>query len=830
MHMLRKYREKAKNLPSSIYHNADKNQNSKISNKTDTDSEDEANADLIFEDSVNEYILKMVNFIKELAIFCFIFAAYAAITHDPPKVSKSPAAYPFFPTNSVIKDFYRGQILEAIEQARSSDFSFLMFYAPWDAESQAAKAEFLKTANYLKENVAFAAVNCWQPGSTCRNQYNKVFRWPVLIAYPAFGNGIQYNGPIESSHMISFLQKLMKPVKKASEIILDFEEAFIIAELNTLPGSEEYSVYYSTALKYLENDPLGRISFFVKPVKKTKNQLSFYLWHEVKILDLNQSDWKVDVIMQWILKNIYTTSSWTLPSGSKSLVLSNFLQPGPSLILFTPMNPFYGFSDYYMMLQEISQEYANCNNYAPNFDMKSKRLDNYLTYKHLKKICKSQIYGEKQKDVLSVTTNLVFFNETYNDRKKKNNLNLYEDIKSENCYDIFPQTFKNFRMIEASSSISRKEIKTSMLRDEFDPKSMLNLKKNQYNNKCKNLLEAEKLFKPIFEPVNLESVELSVAKLGCSNQTLEFVALNSLIYYNFAERLGLDLFSKKDKSGVVIVHQKLESHYVMKNAVTSTNIRRFIRNFTNNTLIRSTDTISDITSVTARSYHFNKTIQRSKPIYVKELTSKNFLDVVLNEGKSVLVMYYSKQCSYCNGISYIFLTLARKLSFVKNLQFRRIDGDINILPWEYTMDAFPTILFFPMFKKEETRVFPSDIPIDLTNLLGFVLSNFDSVTKLNAMYSICLHYQLEKEKRSCFTSVRSYTVALIEQMLKQWRKSNNRHRQIVLHNLRQLKQLQFLFTHKPEDLKLIQLYFNKLKFGLTNDYSSKSKESIKTEL
>lgn len=58
-------------------------------------------------------------------------------------------------------------------------------------------------------------------------------------------------------------------------------------------------------------------------------------------------------------------------------------------------------------------------------------------------------------------------------------------------------------------------------------------------------------------------------------------------------------------------------------------------------------------------------------------------------------MYYSKQCSHCNGISYIFLTLARKLSLVDNLQFARIDGDTNILPWEYTMEEFPTILFVP---------------------------------------------------------------------------------------------------------------------------------------
>lgn len=64
---------------------------------------------------------------------------YAAFTKDSPKVSKPPAAYPFFPEGSTIIYWYRGQINAAIEHARASDVTFVMYYAPWDAESQAAR-------------------------------------------------------------------------------------------------------------------------------------------------------------------------------------------------------------------------------------------------------------------------------------------------------------------------------------------------------------------------------------------------------------------------------------------------------------------------------------------------------------------------------------------------------------------------------------------------------------------------------------------------------------------------------------------------------------------
>lgn len=104
----------------------------------------------------------------------------------------------------------------AIDKARESDIAFVMFYAPWDAESQVVRQEFDLAARYMNKQITFAAVNCWQPGSECRRQYSKAYNWPVLIAYPSHGKGIQYKGPRTAAHIVKFLMTLSRPIIRLS--------------------------------------------------------------------------------------------------------------------------------------------------------------------------------------------------------------------------------------------------------------------------------------------------------------------------------------------------------------------------------------------------------------------------------------------------------------------------------------------------------------------------------------------------------------------------------------------------------------------------------------
>lgn len=110
-----------------------------------------------------------------------------------------------------MRDYFRGQISLATEYAKTADIAFVMFYAPWDAASQTIRGPFEEAARLMQNQVVFAAVNCWQPGGECRNQYSKVYKWPVLIAYAVHSRGVQYSGPYETHHFIKFLNAVAKP-------------------------------------------------------------------------------------------------------------------------------------------------------------------------------------------------------------------------------------------------------------------------------------------------------------------------------------------------------------------------------------------------------------------------------------------------------------------------------------------------------------------------------------------------------------------------------------------------------------------------------------------
>lgn len=64
----------------------------------------------------------------------------------------------FFFSDSVVTDWYRGQLSSALAAINTEDISFVMYYAPWDAESQYVRGEFEKAANILLDRVSLILI------------------------------------------------------------------------------------------------------------------------------------------------------------------------------------------------------------------------------------------------------------------------------------------------------------------------------------------------------------------------------------------------------------------------------------------------------------------------------------------------------------------------------------------------------------------------------------------------------------------------------------------------------------------------------------------------
>ncbi|KAG8236021.1 hypothetical protein J437_LFUL015972 [Ladona fulva] len=99
---------------------------------------------------------KMYAYGRELCfILALAFTSYAALQKVIPKVTMSPPASPFFDETSLVADFFRGQLGPALSRVVRSDVSFIMFYAPWDAESQLVRQEFDAAAKYYHRELCF---------------------------------------------------------------------------------------------------------------------------------------------------------------------------------------------------------------------------------------------------------------------------------------------------------------------------------------------------------------------------------------------------------------------------------------------------------------------------------------------------------------------------------------------------------------------------------------------------------------------------------------------------------------------------------------------------
>lgn len=792
-------------------------------------------------------LYKMINVAKEIGLlFLAIFFTYAALTNDPPKITKTPAAFPFFPKGSIVTDYYRGQISQAYEAARESDIAFVMFYAPWDAKSQDTRKEFDLAARYMQKLVTFTAVNCWQPGGECRSQYNKVYSWPVLIAYPAHSRGILYSGPRTTHHMMRFLNNVMKPLLRVTDqqeinLLLSYYDAVIVAEINALNGSPDFATAYTTALRLLEKDPFHEIGFAVRTVPDIKPDyfypsLKLYMWNETMIYPTDEP-FKTNNLLNWILHTIHQVTSWVSPLGTKSQQLSMYLQPGPTLILFTPRNPLANSVDYYDLLHQIGLEYLNCDNKITYKSMllQLARLSNYYKHQFLNNNCPEGREKPNQKTGDKVVTfslpacwtNNSCFSNSFDLEKSCKISELLKDEISNQCStkDIeYLQIVEASKKLEFDCKSARNSdnlksdlndlkiiYKTSMFTNENDSRSPKNLLKIYKENECKLHQIAANYHKPIFSPTIHSQFknDVNITGLACKHNTsLTLIALDSLKYHMFAERFGLDILSKTDKTAAIIIDEKQETHHVLANEILNDfNLRNFIFNYTQNNLPRTLQSSGKV----FKNTHIYSPKTSSNDFFLRELTSETFLPFIMQENKASVVLYHSKQCSFCNGISYTFLTTAKSFSLVEEIRFARIDGDANNLPWEYTMERFPTILFFPARRKSESRAFPQTIPITVPNLVGFIVTNLDPSLKLHAMWSLCNKTKFFDEKQSCISSLRAEILTVIDSTLRDWRRSTiSRIKAEILYNLRVLKNLHLLLAHSGDPSNLLQKYMKQL--------------------
>lgn len=739
-------------------------------------------------------------------------SSWALSSEGSPLVKSST---PFFPRHSLVSDFYSGDVGALTERLLTADLSFVVYYAPWDRESQILRWEIEKVARYYHEQIYFAAINCWHPRSECKTKY-KIRIFPALILHVRSLSGLEtkaiaYGGPKDAGHIIRFLSRTLRPLSHVnsnadlarlqmeySAVVLGYYE-FTTPRL--LPKG--FSSFYLASLRALQFDNTYSVAWGVVTNPRTARALSFNVSQSVHIVLWNTtlvytaaSTADSESITNWAFKRLDETATWIEVPGTKSLALNKVLQSGPSLIVFTPDNPYYSANDPFSLLREVSLDYYNCE--------QSSRVSNLGQYlgsmrsrgrgqlRQAERICKS--YLKEQLSVIHLSRPHFNFQDetccrTVSPAESRSTVDRSDDkvcdvcihgppklddtssthcstpssfaeesdllqhvnnlmtVFSDSCRELMLQytpwqhysvccqrnnTANDKEPIQNTSS-EEKLTESNPVEGGLKDDRIEKLVAVSAEDQCKRLFHGSLLAAPALLKDNQPAPALT--GLGCrTNKSLSFVAIDSLHNKNMALRLGVNMTAREPRNtAAVIVDLEKETHFVMDASLSKPTLVNFILNYTNGLLDRK-----------LVSSHEENADCEAGQVCIKELTASNYMTITQKPGQMVVVLHYSKTCAACTSVGHVFLSVANAAQHLPNVTFARIDTLTNILPWHLYFENLPTIIVHPHFRKSESRIFDSNNALTPANLLSFIVANLDAGHRLMLALSTCQEECKEK--------------------------------------------------------------------------------------
>ncbi|XP_037916516.1 thioredoxin domain-containing protein 11 isoform X5 [Hermetia illucens] len=771
-------------LPSQI---ADSDENER--NIRDDDGESDISHAGIFLFDLRKMVMQ---YSKELiCLFALALTTYATLQNGPPKISRAPPPTPLFSKDSLVQEWPGGHLNVIQSRVSMSELSLVLFYAPWCAESQFAKAAYEEVANKYHKQAYFAAVNCWQPGGECRLQYAKVQTWPVLMVYFPQGVAVQYNGPWLVQPLSRFMENLMKPYRRISNRnelnALRMDSNSVVVGFFSLPElrQSDFFIFVQSAIKWLEKDPYQDVQFAVVTGESCREfdivqtpAVKLYNWNET--LDMELTDrWSVDNITKWLKDRLNSITTWIHPPGKKSATLAPYLKAGPTVIFFTPKDYYTFNKDGYHMLKQVALEYNRCKNDTQSTGISGTtmhliREENLKRYLKMKSTClniseptsddnEENFYKSCTADEPNITFSNILNNSKFDKLMENSESYCYIETKAKNskspsCKNVFNKSWRDSFKEKLRDRGSTPKSPLSMLRPEHDNRSAMKLLEQSIINLCHaHRLSDNSLGDTYFG--NEKNVDLSEfdGKAREFNRTLSFILLDSIMYKPIASRLGIDITAVPKNSSMIIIDDAHDSTYHLKGEISTKSVISFIKNFISGTVrrkFRSTKRVSPPST--------------GKEISIREITSNEFREYLRFSRKTIVVLFYSVQCALCSLFSQTLLIVSKILQSI-DIDFLRIDSDLNDFQWHYTMDTYPTLIIFPRNRTSESRIFPHAMEVNISNILGFIIANLSPEERLQAIYESCQFRRASSSIQNCLYTMRLEISDNISRNLRNWR-------------------------------------------------------------
>ncbi|KAK4316919.1 hypothetical protein Pmani_011968 [Petrolisthes manimaculis] len=751
-------------------------------------------------------LLALVYQRDKIMLFCkvsFVLLALVLVVQSRgPIIRRASPSQPFFPRHSLVTDFYTGDVHALTDRLLASDLSLVVYYAPWDRDSQLLRWELEKAARYHHEQIYFAAINCWQPGSECKSRY-KIRTYPAVVLHVRSSSGLEtralaYGGPLAAPHLIRFLARALHPLSHVASYTdlarLQMEHnAVVLGYYNFASGQQlprGFTSFYLGSLRAMQTDNANSVAWAVVTNPRVATALSLNVTHPIHLVLWNSTlvfttakSSGSEAISQWVNKRLAESASWLHLPGMKSFSVDKLLQKGPTLMLFTPDNPYHRANDPFTLLREVSLEYNNCNQSSRVSNLarylSSARTSGRRQLRNAEKMCRRYIQNQLHllhlsrqqlrnedeiccrtlpssnagtpdgpSNVCDVCAHPVTKEESLLDgycsdlgaRGEAGGLlqhvNSLMTVFSDSCRELVLQyspweqypvccqlnnTYHTRQITDDPLKLKREEDETGQ-RDDLIEKMVAMAAEDQ----CKRLFHGSLLAPSALLKDQHPSPD--VVGLGCkTNRTMSFIAVDSLRHKDVAEKLGVNLTTREPPNTVaVIVDSQKESHFILDASLSKQTLANFIIDYTKGHV--------DRTLVSGKE---GMTSCEDSQLCIRELTSENYLRFTQQPGEMVVVLHHSGNCAACSSMGHLMLMTAHAARHLPNVTFARINLLHNTLPWHLTFHTLPTIIVHPHFRKGDSQVLDSSQALTPASLLTFLVSNMEPRHRLALALDMC---------------------------------------------------------------------------------------------
>jgi len=667
---------------------------------------------------------------------------------------------PFFPNYSrgIVDDHYFGNNAAPEDLLRRSEIAILMYYAPWSLHAMETRKPFIEVATSFQfiPTVKFSAVNCNTKYGKCKKSF-KLYSYPVIVGY--VGNThIQYIGPRTSTGIFNFVRHLLKPIVKVTDIreLKDNFDEYKYLVIGFFPFTshntfKEYTTYIATALKSGSNfDKFGSTRFIMIQNPDLARELELDWTHRIRVYSNYENvGWKhfgtsftvtkttiSDDILDWIEKKVDRENKtveieWihleNLEAGGKSESLFKYLNDSAVAILFTTDYEGFAESKSMKILRNVVKSYFDCG------EQEAKKYEG--TFMDLERMIDAQGSCKKSSLNLEDISPCCKFIKEAGICNGKNTSMDFNEVYCNSLFKVF-----DFSIVSKKCCDYRTKSEDLSFKINWETKLecewyRLQKRVSKLSSRASNLISFNKE----------DGVNNEIKGLGCKgNETLKFISMDKKdshffirnwnlmndSYFELDERLRPDLLT--------IVSAVREEHYILEDLSTESLIK-FIKNYHQSKL---------------RKLKFSEKLKESKIeeknnlIRIENLSTEKF-DEFLSKKKhhdSIVFFTGGQVHGPSAAVAYILHSVASYFrGFDGLIKFYKIDTLKNELPYQYSFERVPALMFFPARDSDSSR-YPNELPFTVPNILAFVLSRCQPELRWRIALSSCSSACIERNR------------------------------------------------------------------------------------